>query len=140
MRHFLAVLFIATSALAQTAPASQHAATAKSSAQKKQPATIVARVWRGRVQTSRADEYARYLYDAGLMKIRGVAGNISAEMLRRTDGDMTEFVVISYWPSRESIKAFAGEDIEKAHFLPRDREFLLEPDEYVRHYDVTSAP
>ena len=38
------------------------------------------------------------------------------------------------------IKALAGEDIEKAHFLPRDREFLIEPDEHVRHYDVTSAP
>ena len=102
--------------------------------------TLVARIWRGRVPTSRADEYAKYLYEAGLLKIRGVAGNLGAEMLRRTDGDVTEFVVISYWPDRESIKAFAGADIEKAHFLPRDREFLINPDDFVRHYDVTNAP
>ena len=104
------------------------------------PSTIVARIWRGRVPTSRAGEYAKYLYDNGPVKIRGVAGNLGAEMLRRTDGDVTEFIVISYWPNRESIKAFAGADIEKARFLPRDREFLIDPDEFVRHYDVTSAP
>ena len=104
-----------------------------STPQQKKPSTIVARIWRGRVPASRADEYAKYLYDNGLQKIRGIVGNIGAEMLRRTEGDFTEFVVISYWPSRDAIKAFAGEDIEKVHFLPRDREFLIEPDEHVRH-------
>ncbi|HEX3071275.1 MAG TPA: antibiotic biosynthesis monooxygenase [Thermoanaerobaculia bacterium] len=101
---------------------------------------MVARMWRGRVPTSRADEYEKYLYDSGILKIRTIAGNLGAEMLRRQDGDITEFIVISYWPNREAIKAFAGQDIEKAHFLPRDREFLINPDEFVRHYDATSAP
>jgi heme-degrading monooxygenase HmoA len=124
-------------------PFAEYAAALKemySQPQQKKPSTIVARVWRGRVPTSRADEYAKYLYDNGPVKIRAVAGNLGAEMLRRTDGDVTEFVVISYWPNRESIKAFAGENIDKARFLPRDREFLINPDEFVRHYDVTSAP
>jgi heme-degrading monooxygenase HmoA len=106
-------------------------------AKPKAPAAI-ARVWRGRVLTSRADEYAKYLYDEGVRKIRGMVGNLGAQMFRRADGDITEFVVISYWPSRESIKAFAGEDIERVHFLPRDREFLINPDEFVRHYDVSA--
>jgi heme-degrading monooxygenase HmoA len=109
-------------------------------AQPAKPQTIVARMWRGRVPTARADEYAKYLFDSGLVKIRQIPGNLGAEMLRRADGDVTEFVVISYWPNRESIKAFAGENIEKASFLPRDREFLINPDEFVRHYDVTNAP
>jgi hypothetical protein len=47
---------------------------------------------------------------------------------------------IFYWPNREAIKAFAAQDIERAHFLPRVREFLINPDELVRHYDATSAP
>jgi heme-degrading monooxygenase HmoA len=108
--------------------------------QEKKSTTIVARVWRGRVLTSRADEYAKYLYNNGPVKIRTIPGNLGVEMLRRADGQATEFIVISYWPNRESIKAFAGEDIEKAHSLPRDREFLINPDEFVRHYVVTSAP
>lgn len=99
---------------------------------------VIARVWRGRVPAARAEEYSTYLYDNGIVKIRGIAGNLGVQMLRRAEGDTTEFVVISYWPSRSSIQAFAGEDIEKVHFLPRDREFLIDPDETVRHYELSA--
>jgi len=100
---------------------------------------VIARIWHGRVSTSRAQEYTKYLYDNGIVKIRAITGNLGAEVLKRTDGDVTEFVVISYWPSRDAIRAFAGDDIEKAHFLPRDREFLINPDEFVRHYEVSAS-
>ncbi len=31
---------------------------------------------------------------------------------------------------------FAGDDIEKTHFLPKDREYLLELEPQVKHFDV----
>ena len=96
----------------------------------------VARVWHGVVPAARADEYQQYLYESGIKKIRAIPRNLGAEMLRREIGDRTEFIVISYWPSLESVKAFAGEDITKAHFLPRDREFLIDPDLEVKHYVI----
>jgi heme-degrading monooxygenase HmoA len=99
---------------------------------------VIARMWRGRVPTARAEEYRKYLYDNGIVKIRGLAANLGVQMLKRTDGDVTEFIVISYWPSLESIHAFAGANIDKATFLPRDREFLINPDTYVRHYEVSA--
>jgi heme-degrading monooxygenase HmoA len=138
MNILLVMLLLASPASAQTTP-SANAGTA-SHPIAKVATHIVARMWRGRVLTSRADEYEEYLYDSGVLKIRTITGNLGAEMLRRSDGDVTEFIVISYWPNREAIKAFAGADIEKVHFLPRDREFLINPDEFVRHYDATSAP
>lgn len=100
------------------------------------PKTIVARMWHGRVAAARADEYQQYLDTNGIQKIRKIKGNIGVQMLRRDLGDVTEFVVISYWPDRASIKAFAGEDIEKVHDLPRDAEFLINPERTVAHYDV----
>jgi len=36
------------------------------------------------------------------------------------------------------ITGLAGDDVEKVHFLPRDREFLINPDETVRHYEVSA--
>lgn len=97
----------------------------------------VARLWRGRVPTDRAAEYQRYLADEGIKKLYGTANNLGAEMLRRDLGDgATEFVVISYWPSRDAIRAFAGSDIGKVHELPRDHEFLIEPEKNVKHYNV----
>ena len=138
MNILLVLLLLASPVSAQTTPRLDSGTASHPVA--KVATHIVARMWRGRVPTSRADEYEKYLYDSGVLKIRTIAGNLGAEMLRRQDGDVTEFIVISYWPNREAIKAFAGQDIEKAHFLPRDREFLINPDEFVRHYDATSAP
>jgi heme-degrading monooxygenase HmoA len=139
MNILLVLLLLAFPASTLTTPRAD-GATAARPVPSKPAVHIVARMWRGRVATSRADEYEKYLYDNGVMKIRSIAGNLGAEILRRSDGDVTEFIVISYWPNREAIKAFAGQDIEKVRFLPRDREFLINPDEFVRHYDATSAP
>jgi len=38
--------------------------------------------------------------------------------------------------SREEIKAYAGEHIERPHHLPRDAEYLLELPTHVRHFDI----
>ena len=137
MNILLFLLLLASPVSAQTTPPADAGRASRPVA--RLAAHGVARLWRGRVSTLRADEYEKYLYDTGVLKIRTITGNLGAEMLRRQDGDVTEFIVISYWPNREAIKAFAGQDIEKVHFLPRDREFLINPDEFVRHYDVTLA-
>ena len=96
----------------------------------------VARMWRGRVPRARADEYQKYLNDAGITKLRAIKDNLGVQMFRRDEKDATEFVVISYWPNRDAIHAYAGADIEKVHELPRDREFLIDPPGTLRHYDV----
>jgi heme-degrading monooxygenase HmoA len=100
------------------------------------PRTVVAREWRGRVAPARADEYYRYLV-GGVTKIRSIPGSLGVEVMRRDEAGAVEYVVISYWVSREAIKAYAGQDIEKPHHLPRDRELLLELPTRVLHYDVT---
>jgi heme-degrading monooxygenase HmoA len=100
--------------------------------------TIVAREWKGRVAPARADEYYAYLSE-GVKKMSAIAGYLGVEILRRDEPSAVSFTVISYWESREAIKAYAGEDIEKPHHLPRDREMLLELPERVLHYDVTYA-
>jgi len=99
-------------------------------------ASAIARIWRGRTLTSKADEYERYLNDSGISKIRATAGNRGVTLLRRTDGDKTEFLVMSLWDSIDAVKKFAGEDYQKAVILPKDREYLLEVEPNVLHYEV----
>ena len=96
----------------------------------------VARMWRGRVPRARADEYQKYLDESGIQKLRAIKDNLGVQMFRRDEGDATEFVVISYWPNRDAIHAYAGKDIEKVHELPRDREFLIDAPGTLKHYDV----
>jgi len=100
------------------------------------PRTVVAREWKGRVAPARADEYYRYLL-GGVTKIRSIPGSLGIEVMRRDEAGAVEYTVISYWVSREAIKAYAGQDIEKPHHLPKDRELLLELPTRVLHYDVT---
>ena len=90
--------------------------------------TITARIWRGAVRPKDGDAYARYMEMTGLAEYRRTPGNLSATMLRRDLEDRTEFVMYTTWESMEAIKAFAGDDPERAVFYPEDDRFLIERD------------
>jgi heme-degrading monooxygenase HmoA len=97
---------------------------------------MIARIWRGAVRASDADEYSAYVEETGIRSYRQTPGNRGAWLLRRTDGARTEIVTLSFWDSRQAIEGFAGEDIGKAVFYPEDDRFLIERDLRVIHYDV----
>jgi heme-degrading monooxygenase HmoA len=96
----------------------------------------IGRMWHGRVPESKAAEYYEYLNRDGIDKIEKIPHNLGADVMTSTHDGITEFVVISYWHSLDDIKAYAGADIEKVHNLPRDAEFLIEPETKVRHFVV----
>lgn len=98
----------------------------------------IAREWRGKTPNVKADEYAAYLADS-IKKFRTIKGNIGYQMMRETIGDETHFAVISYWESRDAIKAYAGEDIRRTRVAPRDPEFIIDPELTVMNYDVTGT-
>jgi pimeloyl-ACP methyl ester carboxylesterase len=84
----------------------------------------IARIWRGRTTRDRADEYEAYNYDAGIRPLIGKA--LGVQTFREDRQGESEFVTISYWPSVEAMRAFAGEDPTAIHHLERDEEFLVE--------------
>ena len=96
----------------------------------------VARIWEGRTRAADAEEYAKYLHEHGVKKLRATPGNRGVQVFRRTRDGVAEFMTISYWGSRDEIRAYAGDDIEKTHHLPRDAEYLLELPPYVKHFDI----
>ncbi len=85
-----------------------------------------------------AEAYADYIASTGMAEYRSAPGNQGAWMLRRDDGDRSEIITFSLWESRDSIRAFAGEDIDQAVFYPEDDRFLLERDQTVSHYEVVA--
>jgi len=101
---------------------------------------MIARYWSGEVPASRADDYQRYLEKTGIRELNATPGNRGVYVLRRTKGDRTEFVFVSLWESLDAIRAFAGEDVERARYYPEDREYLLEMSPGVKHYQVAAAP
>lgn len=97
---------------------------------------MIARIWRGAVHREDAAAYADYIVQTGMAEYRSTPGNQGAWMLRRDDGDRSEIITFSLWDSRDSIRAFAGDDIEQAVFYPEDDRFLIERDLTVSHYEV----
>ena len=99
---------------------------------------MIARMWRGVTPAEKADEYFEYLMETGLKDYRAIPGNQGVQVLRRTYESKTEFLLISFWDSYEAIRAFAGDDLERAVYYPKDTEFLLELEPNVTHYEVAT--
>ncbi|WP_117192387.1 hypothetical protein [Rhizobium terrae] len=84
----------------------------------------IARIWRGKVPASRADEYEAYLYEEGIPPLVRTA--LAVQLFREEQGDETEFVTTSYWLDFQAMAAFTGGDPGQVHHLERDAEFLIE--------------
>lgn len=96
----------------------------------------VARIWQGRTTDEKADEYEKYLSEEGIKIFAGIEGNLGVQMMRHSKDGITEFITISYWENLEDIKNFAGENIEKPHHLPKDKDYLLELPEFVKNCEL----
>ena len=101
---------------------------------------MIARIWKGVVRAHDADEYTTYIRETGIAEYLQTPGNRGAWMLRRDDGDRTEFITYSLWDSLDAIRGFAGDDIEAAVYYPEDERFLIEQDDRVRHYEIVAGP
>jgi heme-degrading monooxygenase HmoA len=100
---------------------------------------MIARIWRGVVRRADADDYAGYIRDTGFGEYAETPGNRGAWMLRRDDGEHTEFITMSMWDSVDAIRAFAGDDIEAAVLYPEDERYLVGGESSVTHYEVADS-
>jgi len=102
--------------------------------------TMIARTWHGITPAEKADEYFGYLQESGVKAYRATEGNRGVYVLRRLEGDRAHFLLITFWDSWEPIRAFAGEDFERARYFPRDADFLLEFEPNVTQYEILATP
>ena len=100
---------------------------------------MIARLWHGRTPLERGDEYASFLNDRAIPDYRSIPGNRAVYILRRDEGHFAHFYTFTLWDSLEAIRNFAGNPIEKAKYYPEDRNFLLEFEPQVSHWNVTGA-
>lgn len=76
------------------------------------------------------------------MKVRAapdygsVGGLERLYFLRRDEGDVAHFLLVTLWDSMGSVRQFAGDEPEKAKYYPEDDDFLLEKEEKSALYEV----
>ena len=100
---------------------------------------MIERVWRGWTAAENADEYESLLETEIFPGIaaKNVPGYRSIRLLRRAlpNGEV-EFMTIMSFDSWDAVKAFAGEDHERAYVPPSARPVLARFDEHSAHYEV----
>jgi heme-degrading monooxygenase HmoA len=103
-------------------------------------AARIVRVWKGYGTTAGVQRYCDdYFTKTLLPELRAFSGFLGAKVLVRPLQHETEVVVATLWDSIESVKAFAGEDYDKAVVEPVVRELLDRFDGHVTHYTVALA-
>ena len=103
---------------------------------------MIARSWHGWTTSGNADAYERLLRGRIIPGIlgRGIAGFHGIELLRREAGDEVEFVTVMRFESTAAVRAFAGDDHEKAVVPAEARALLARFDERAAHYEVRDLP
>jgi heme-degrading monooxygenase HmoA len=97
---------------------------------------MIARIWCGRAQPAKASGYVRHFSQSVVPSLKKLDGHRGAWLLQREAEGTTEFLALTLWDSCESIRAFAGIDVEKAHVEPEARAVLSDFDDFAQHYAV----
>jgi heme-degrading monooxygenase HmoA len=97
---------------------------------------VITRMWRGWTRSGEADRYEQHYRSEVVETLRQVSGFRGARLLRRTIGEETEFVSLTFFDDLDAIRGFAGSDYETAVVAEEARKMLIRFDERVCHYET----
>jgi heme-degrading monooxygenase HmoA len=98
---------------------------------------MIARLWTAQTTPDHAPAYAEHLKTQVLPALVTIEGYGGAMLLERALPGAVEVVVITFWRSVDSIRGFAGADLEGAVVAAEAATLLTQFDRRVRHYEVT---
>jgi len=98
---------------------------------------MILRIWRGWTTPANAAAYEAFLRDELFPRIysQSIAGFDGISLSRLDGPEEIEFITIMRFDSIEAIKAFAGEQYEKAVILPKAHAVLSRFEDRARHYE-----
>ena len=103
----------------------------------------IVRVWKGYGTAEAADRYCREHFSGTVLpQLQTLSGFLDANVLLRSAGNETEVVVATVWESIDAVRAFAGDEYERAVVEPIVADLLDHFDNEVTHYTlaVSASP
>jgi len=99
---------------------------------------VICRIWHGWTAPAHADAYERLLRDEIFRGInaRRIPGYHGIQLLRRSIGGEEEFVTMMWFDDLNAVRAFAGEDYQRAVVPPSAQALLSRYDARSAHYTV----
>jgi heme-degrading monooxygenase HmoA len=96
----------------------------------------VIRIWSARTTKASASKYAAHLRSHVLPDLEALDGFERILLLERELEDEVEIVVETFWRSLDDIRAFAGDDVDRAVIADEATSLLTQYDRRVRHYSI----
>ena len=97
---------------------------------------MIARFWSAQTTRTQAPVYAAHLRKQVLPAVKEVEGYAGAMLLEREVSGGIEIIVITFWQSLDSIRGFAGADLEAAVVSDEVVSLFTQFDQRVRHYEL----
>jgi len=101
---------------------------------------MIARIWRATAtHGENAEAYCRHFATEVAPHLKAIAGQRGALLLKRPAGPKVEFIAVTIWDSIETVRQFAGPDVEVAIVAPQARAVLATFDAFVTHYEIAGG-
>jgi heme-degrading monooxygenase HmoA len=99
---------------------------------------MVARIWRGSASFENEDVYEKFLKTEFMPAVekKNIPGYRKFQLLRKEETDEVAFITIMWFDTLEQIKAFAGEDYEKAVIHSTALSLLKKHDSHAQHFEL----
>jgi heme-degrading monooxygenase HmoA len=97
---------------------------------------MIARFWSAQTTGAQAPGYVDHLKNQVLPTLKKVDGYAGGLLLEREVSDGVEIIVITFWQSLDSIRGFAGNNLEEAVVADEAASLLTQFDRHVRHYEL----
>jgi len=97
---------------------------------------MIVRVWRAMATSRNCPAYREHLERTVLPQLRVLPGFLGVTLMQSDRGDQVELVVSSRWQSMAAVRAFAGNEPDRAVVEPAATAVLVGFDRTVSHYEV----
>jgi heme-degrading monooxygenase HmoA len=97
---------------------------------------MIERVWSARTTRDGAVKYAEYFRRVVVPELAAIAGYRGARLMEREQDGGIEVVVVTRWHSLDAIRAFAGDELDRAVVHEAAAALFSDYDRKVRHFGV----
>jgi heme-degrading monooxygenase HmoA len=99
---------------------------------------MIERMWSGRTTRDGAIKYADHFRRIVVPELAAISGYRGARLLEREVDGVIEVLVVTRWHSLDAIRAFAGDEIDRAVVHDEAASLFSGFDPRVRHFGVVA--
>lgn len=100
---------------------------------------MIVREWSCRCPRDRREGFLLHLDRTGVRDAESLPGFLGHQILERDAPEGLVITLVTYWESMDAIRAFAGDDPERARLYPGDEAYGIESETVVLHRRVLAA-